>query len=127
MNKEKIPQAAQAAQAPAAPIVNVVLPNNLFGHQLPPGILPPVPAPQTIGLIPSTHEPGAKLDMATFCSIFNLSDAIHQRLKENTYTATHAFAYMETAELRELGFKAGEIVDLKEAVKEWAVPRAWIP
>ena len=27
-------------------------------------------------------------------------------------------------ELREMGFKAGEIADLKEAVKEWAVARA---
>ena len=45
-------------------------------------------------------------------------------MTDNAYTVTHAFAYMETAELREMGFKAGEIVDLKEAVKEWAVPRA---
>jgi len=29
---------------------------------------------------------------------------------------------MEMVELCEMGFKAGEIVDLKEVVKEWAVP-----
>lgn len=38
------------------------------------------------------------------------------------YTTTHAFAHMEMTELCKMGFKAGEIVDLKEAVKEWAVP-----
>jgi hypothetical protein len=117
MNRDKAPQ------PPAAPVVNVVLPNNLYG-QYPPPVLPlPIPVLQATGLIPATHEPGSKLDIATFCAIFGLSNAIYERLTENAYTATHAFAHMETTELREMGFKAGEIVDLKEAVKEWAVPR----
>lgn len=118
MNKEKAPQPL------AAPVINVVLPNNLYGQYLPAGGPPAPPAPQATGLIPVTHEPGSKLDIETFCVIFNLSDSIQQRLKENAYTGTHAFAHMETTELREMGFKAGEIADLKEAVKEWAVPRA---
>ena len=117
MNKDKGPP------PPAAPVINVVLLNNLYGHYLPPGPPPSIPVPQMTGLIPATHQPGSKLDMATFCAIFNLSDAIHQRLKENAYSSTHAFAHMESGELREMGFKAGEVVDLKEAVKEWAAPR----
>ena len=32
-----------------------------------------------------------------------------------------AFAHMESSELQELDFKLGEIVDLKEAVLEWAL------
>lgn len=118
MNRDKAPQ------PPAAPVINVVLPNNLYGQYPPPALPPPIPAPQMTGLIPATHEPGSRLDMATFCAVFRLSDAISHRLTDNAYTATHAFAHMEPAELREMGFKAGEIVDLKEAVKEWAVPRA---
>ena len=39
---------------------------------------------------------------------------------DNKYSGTQAFAHMEASELRELGFKPGEIVDLKEAVLEWA-------
>ena len=124
MNKEKAPQPL------AAPVINVVLPNNLYGQYPPAGGGPPpigipaAPPPQATGLIPATHEPGYKLNMESFCMMFNLSDSIQQRLKDNAYTGTHAFAHMETAELREMGFKAGEIADLKEAVKEWAVARA---
>lgn len=72
MNCDKSPQ------PPAAPVVNVVLPNNLYGQYPPPMLPPPIPAPQETGLIPATLEPGSKLDMATFCSIFELSDAIYE-------------------------------------------------
>jgi len=116
MNKDKAPP------LPAAPVINVVLPNNLYGQYLP-AVPPPIPVPQMTGLIPATHQAGSKLDMAMFCALFGLSDAIHQRLKDNAYSSTHAFAHMESGELREMGFKAGEIVDLKEAIKEWAAPR----
>lgn len=110
---------------PAAPVIKVVLPNNLYGqYPAPAGPLPLILGPQMTGLIPATHEPGSKLDMATFCAVFNLSNAIYQHLKDNTYTGTQAFAHMESAELIELGFKREEIVDLKEAVKEWAVRKA---
>jgi len=114
----------KAPQPPAAPVVNVILLNNLYGQYPPPVLPPPIPAPHMTGLIPTTHEPGSRLNMVTFCMVYELSDTILQRLSDNAYIATHAFAYMETVELCEMGFKAGEIVDMKEAVKEWAVPQA---
>jgi len=113
MAKEKAPP-----PPPAAPVVNIVLPNDMFNpyqqHR------PPVPALQTTGLIPPSYRPGPRMDMAQFCSIFALSEDIYRRLDENKYSGTQAFTHMESGELRELGFKPGEIVDLKEAVKEWA-------
>jgi len=57
--------------------------------------------------------------MAQFCSILVLSEDIYHHLDENKYLGTQAFAHMESGELHKLGFKPGEIVDLKEAVKEW--------
>jgi len=102
---------------PAAPVVNVVLPNNMFNpyqHRL------LLSAPQTTGLIPSTHGPGSWISMEQFCSIFALSEDIFHQLDTNKYSGTQAFVHMESNELRELGFKPGEIVDLKEAVLEWA-------
>ena len=113
INKEKAPP-----PLPAAPVVNVVLPNNMFNpyqhHQ------PLLSTPQMTGLIPSTHGPGPRMSMEQFCSVFALSDNIFHRLDTNKYSGTQAFAHMESSELRELGFKPGKIVDLKEAVLEWA-------
>ena len=109
----------KAPQPPTAPVINVVLPNDLYGQYPTLGLPPHTPAPQMIGLIPATHEPGSRLNMVMFCAVFGLSDA---RLTDNAYTATHAFTHKEPVKLREMGFKAGEIVDLKEAVKEWVVP-----
>ena len=112
ISKEKAPP------PPAAPIINVVLPNDMFNphqHQR-----PLVSAPQMTGLIPSTHGPGPWMSMEQFCSVFALSEDIFRRLDTNKYSGTQAFAHMEPSELRELGFKPGEIVDLKEAVAEWA-------
>lgn len=97
--------------------------NNLYGQYLPAGGPLPLAAPQATGLIPVMHKLGSKLNIKTFCIIFYLLDSIQQQLKENAYTRTHAFTHMEMAELWEMGFKAGEIADLKEAVKEWAVPK----
>jgi len=111
--------------APPAPIFNVVLPNNIFGTYNPqiPLIAPPAPpaAITLCGLIPPSYEAREKLDIATFCVIYGLSDAILQRLQDNAYTGTQAFAHMTPAELRELRFRPGEIVDIKEAVKAWAL------
>ena len=84
---------------------------NPYQHQR-----PLVSAPQMTGLIPSTHGPGPRMSMEQFW----LSEDIFRRLDTNKYSGTQAFAHMEPSELRELGFKPGEIVDLKEAVAEWA-------
>jgi len=112
ISKEKPPP-----PMPAAPVINVVLPNNMFNpyqHQ------PLLSAPQMTGLIPSTHGLGPQMSMEQFCSIFALSEDIFHQLNANKYSGTQAFTHMESNELRELGFKPGEIVDLKEAVLEWA-------
>ena len=52
--------------------------------------------------------------------MFSLSEDTYCHLDENKYSGTQAFAHMESSELHKLGFKPGKIVDLKEAVKEWA-------
>ena len=74
------------------------------------------------GLIPSTHTTGPQMSMEQFCSISALSQDIFRRLDDNKYSGTQAFA-QEASELWELGFKPGEIVDLKEAVLEWALSK----
>lgn len=118
-------------KGPQAPVFNVVLPNNFgmyqdFPHAPAPAIQPPQLAPTlvapavSINLIPTNYVEGSKIDLNTFSEIYNLADSIKQRLQENAITGSHAFAHMSTTDLQDMGFKLGEVIDLKEAIKEWA-------
>jgi hypothetical protein len=113
IKKEKGPQAPR-------PVVNVVLPAN-FGIPLP--VAPAAPPPADSRLIPSHYWEGPKMDLSAFCAIYELPDHVYQRLNENAITSTHAFAYMTPADLVTMGFKFGEVVDLKEVVKAWCTSR----
>lgn len=128
MAKEKGPP---LPPAPVQPIFNVVLPNNPFGpypgQPLAPAAPPPgpagvVPAPPALlsaPLLPPGLAPGPRMNMDVFCQVYNLGGSILSRLRENAYSGTHAFPYMTGDELMALGFKAGELIDLKEAIMEW--------
>jgi len=112
MEKEKGPQ---------APVVNVVLPAN-YGLP-PPVITAPPPAPlleKPTGLIPLALNEGPQMDINTFCAIYLLPDAVLQHFHENAITGTHAFSHITDADLTQMGFKIGEVIDLKEAIKMWA-------
>jgi hypothetical protein len=114
-------------KGPQAPVINVVLPNNFGAYQdfLHPAaaIQPPHPAPATsTGLLPPNYSEGSKMDLTTFCMIYTLADSIKQRLQNNAITGTHAFPHMSSTDLQDMGFKLGEVIDLKEAIKEWAQP-----
>ena len=94
-----------------------------------PAIQPPQPALAgpalaapaiSTNLIPINYTEGSKIDLATFCEIYTLADSIKQRLQENAITGTHAFAHMSSTDLQAMEFKLGEVIDLKEAIKEWA-------
>ncbi|TFK35642.1 hypothetical protein BDQ12DRAFT_611582, partial [Crucibulum laeve] len=115
----------------SAPVINVVLPNDIFGLYCPtapaplPAQLAPIHQQQHVassGLIPTHLHPGVKMDMTTFCATYHLSNAILSWFKENAFTGTQAFQYIDNSEIKEMGFKLGEIVDLKEAVEEWVQP-----
>jgi len=60
------------------------------------------------------------MDLETFFLIYALPDSIKQHLHEQRITGTHAFAHMTSNHLEEMGFKLGESIDLKEAIKCWA-------
>jgi len=109
MEKEKGPQAS-------GPIVNVVLPAN---YGLPPPMAPLLNPVADSGLIPSQYMEGQKMDLSAFCDIYGLPEKVYERLNENAITGTHAFVHMTPADLVTMGFKIGEVIDLKEAVKTW--------
>ena len=116
-------------KGPPGPVFNVVLPNTFRMYQdflHAPAVRPPQPAPaaaasaNSANLIPANYAEGSKLDLATFCGIYDLADSIKHRLQENAITGTHAFAHMSSTDLQVMGFKLGEVIDLKEAIKAWA-------
>jgi hypothetical protein len=113
MDKEKGPQ---------APVINVVLPANYGLH--PPVIEQPAQPPpqiqQPIGLIPSTLNEGPRMDVDTFCAVYQLPDTVLQHFRDNAITGTHAFSHITETNLTGMGFKIGEVIDLKEAVRMWA-------
>jgi hypothetical protein len=111
MEKEKGPQ---------APVVNVVLPDN-FGLPLPVVTQPPPQIQKVMGLIPSTLTEGPRMDINTFCVVYQLPDTILQHLHDNAITGTHAFSHITDTDLTAMGFKIGEVIDLKEAIRMWAL------
>jgi hypothetical protein len=116
-------------KTPAAPVINVVLPNDILGYgqyrvpahnQGPPPAPPPAPPAMSSTLLLPNAKPGPKQDMATFCAAHNLSDAILEKFQIHKFTGTQAFRYIEERHLTEMGFMFREIVDLREAVEEWS-------
>ena len=80
------------------------------------------PMPSTM-LLPPSLKPGAKMSIEDFCNQFSLSVEIFERLRENGYSGSHVIQHIEIAELRMMAFKPGEIAELKEAVRIWAMPK----
>ena len=110
-------------EKPQVPVINVVLPAN-FGLPLQaPVVVQPLLEPhiqKTTRLIPSTLTEGSRMDIDTFCEVYHLPDAILQHFHDNAITGTHAFSHITDGNLTGMGFKIGEIIDLKEAVSIWA-------
>ena len=121
MEKEKGPQLLQA------PVFNVILPDNAYGHFQQAPAHDPFPPPQAIyapppltGLIPRMHSEGPKLDITSFCDIYALPEVVLQHFREHAISGTHAFSHMDSGDLTMMGFRLGEIINLKEAIGVWA-------
>ena len=111
-------KAMEKEKGPQAPVINVVLPAN---YGLPPPVaaqLPPLFQKPT-GLIPLTPSEGPRMDINTFCIVYLLPDAILHHFHNNAITGTHVFSHIAETDLIGMGFKIGEVIDLKEAVKMW--------
>jgi len=66
---------------------------------------------------------GQRMDIDTFCTIYSLPETIPELFRAHAITATHAFSHLTETNLAQMGFKIGEIIDLKEAIKTWASSR----
>ncbi|KAG1899822.1 uncharacterized protein F5891DRAFT_901698, partial [Suillus fuscotomentosus] len=62
---------------------------------------------------------GLSLPLDHFCRDYNLSDGILTKLSDNGYTGTETICYILISELKEMGFKLGEIAAMRAAMKCW--------
>jgi hypothetical protein len=128
-NPEKAPpsllqqrrQAAEKNNQPvAAPPVHIHLPQQAFGaHLYQPA--PPLPAvPGRSPLLSPNYNPGPRLSINDFCSTYSLGNDICMRLTENGFSSSLALRRVTVDDLKEMGFKMGEVAEIEEAVEAWA-------
>ena len=70
-------------------------------------------------LVPASAVPGPSLSLDDFCKAYSLSNNVHQKLDDNGYTGSNTIRYICVPELKEMGFKYGEIAAMKDAVRQW--------
>ncbi|KAG1908399.1 uncharacterized protein F5891DRAFT_1179917 [Suillus fuscotomentosus] len=81
------------------------------------GIPPAVHDPQS--LVQSGWQHGPNLTLDSFCMLYGLSEEIRTKLHENGYTSADMLTFIVVPELKEMGFKYGEIAVLKAAMRWW--------
>jgi hypothetical protein len=112
---------------PASSVVNFNIPPEVFAmFRAPPAIpVPSTPVASTsasavLMLLPPGGMLGPRLSLEEFCMTYDVSDGVRKRLDENGYNGSHMFCYAEIQDLKDAGFKAGEIAQLKDAISRWA-------
>ena len=72
-------------------------------------------------LLPAGHFQGPQLTLDEFCALYSLSDRVKDKLDENGYSGSHTFHFVELQDLKDGGFKVGEIAQLKDAISQWSM------
>jgi len=115
----------------SAPVFNFTLGNNLLNIFHPPNPAQEAPAPvhaqnntNTINsdlLLQPSRAPGPDLPIAQFCAEYGLGSQTAQKFAENCYTHARVLRFVAIKELKQMGFRLGEIAGLRDAVERWSV------
>ncbi|KAJ7231395.1 hypothetical protein B0H12DRAFT_1239962 [Mycena haematopus] len=121
----------------AAPVFNIAFPDGMLNLFRPPPAAIPAPNPaappapnaapdypvhQQRTLLPLNTQVGNTKSISTFCTVHDLDMSICDKLTAHGYKKTLVFYLIQLADLEAMKFLAGEIAELREAVREWAVP-----
>jgi hypothetical protein len=92
-----------------------------------PYMQPPLPVPATNTstspmLLPPSRAIGLYLTLQDFCTQYDIPDITHNKLVDEGYTNSRVLQYVAIEELKEAGFKNGEIASLKDGVIRWSIP-----
>jgi hypothetical protein len=127
---------AQSKATPSAPVFNITLGNEFANILRPPvaapAMMPPAQAippaplyaeiPSSLLLHPS-RLPGPEMDIAVFCQQFGLAAQTLEKLKDNCYGKAQVLRFVHIDDLKQMGFRMGEIAGLQDAVEKWSVSR----
>ncbi|KAJ7773785.1 hypothetical protein B0H14DRAFT_340488 [Mycena olivaceomarginata] len=73
-------------------------------------------------LLPPNTQPGQPMLISMFCIEYNLDDSILDKLTANRYKNASAFRFIRLMDLEKMEFLPGDIAELQDAVRQWAVP-----
>ena len=90
-----------------------------YPHQYPPAPVA-IPGPSLM-LLPTSHGVGPSLSLDEFCKHYDLTTEICEKLRNEGFSGSRPLQYVAIADLKEMGFKYGEIASLKDAVTRWSV------
>jgi hypothetical protein len=120
-----------AAGSSSAPVFNFTLGNDLLNILRPPNPAQEAPAPvraqnntNTINsdlLLQPSRAPGPDLPIAQFCAEYGLSSQTAEKFAENCYTHARVLRFVAIEELKQMGFRLGEIAGLRDAVERWSI------
>jgi hypothetical protein len=96
-------------------------------------LLRPAPAPTAAAalphhanephmLLPPNTQPGEPMSISMFCVAYSLDDSILEKLTTNRYKNASAFRFIRLMDLEKMEFLPGDIAELQDAVRQWAVP-----
>ena len=125
---------AAATPLAPAPVVNISLGkdiSDLFRPQamahsltLDPGPSHTTPDQNTCYLLPPSRAPGMDMPISEFCELYSLGPDILERFASHMYKNARVLRFVTLGDLKEMGFRLGEIAGLRDAVESWSVQRS---
>lgn len=76
----------------------------------------------SLSLLPVNRGIGPSLSLPDFCSHFGVDVLVCQKLSNEGYKTSHHLQYATVPELKDAGFRIGEIASLKDALARWSLP-----
>ncbi|KAG2063051.1 hypothetical protein BDR04DRAFT_1164312 [Suillus decipiens] len=116
----------------SAPVFNFTIANealDIFRPQLPAVAATPAvftshsSDPSCTTLLHPSRARGKDIPLDEFCTEYDLGNDIHTKFIQNAYKEARFLRFVTIAELKEMGFRLGEIAALRDAVERWSVPR----
>ncbi|KAJ7930251.1 hypothetical protein B0H13DRAFT_2534525 [Mycena leptocephala] len=123
--------AANQPVPPPAPVINNIFPEAMM-RLLNPTAAPEIPAapPRAPHPPPLHYEPmllppntnvGAGITIQAFCDVYDLDMSIRDKFHAHGFKNADVFYLVKLSDLKEMDFKVGEIAELQNAVRQWAV------
>jgi hypothetical protein len=124
--QHRLDTSKNVSAAPPAPVFNISLGKEISGllHSSMPAPGPSyTPDRDSCPLLPPSHAPGRDMPIAKFCDLYALGPDILEKFVSHLYKDARVLRFVTLADLKEMGFRLGEIAGLRDAVESWSVQK----